>query len=550
MVNQANELRSPLNFLTPTAPAVAKSASFAAEIGKHYSVDTANAITTPEVLPSVEIGGIRFTGLTWNAAVIVNFSFYADYGDNGYYTDGNQLYLYGDNTRLLEDIVSNANDSGLVTAELITLGTGGNAVGDIEGSDSLAGGSQASTTYTPVNIALPASTGSRAVIQFSDARASFGVNGPYFEPVIGDAINRILGTKRITTPALLLTFVDVGEPDGWRVYTGVSVPENSVRPAITGEATEYSTLTCLQGTWTNAPTDFSYQWQISADGTTGWADIDGATTANYTVLSEQIGQFLRCSVIATSAAGDSEPAYSLAAGPITEVTLLTGLISHWKLDEASGARADSHGGYTLSDVNGAVSGPGKIGNCAAFAGGSALAATPPPWSGPALNALSVSYWVKYEYQTGGFSAYSLPFAFFPAGTTGSAGIGGFIAASDATAHPQGCVAVDMVRPDMTDMLLRLQGPTRIDDGQWHHVAASFDGTVGKLFIDGVLEVTESEPNTGGTPADGVYLYLNGGGGFGTTDVSMDSVSVWSRALSDGEISALYNGGDGLDYESF
>jgi len=48
------------------------------------------------------------------------------------------------------------------------------------------------------------------------------------------------------------------------------------------------------------------------------------------------------------------------------MSLLTGVVAHWKLDEASGNRADSHGSNTLTDNNTVTSSTGKIGNCAVF----------------------------------------------------------------------------------------------------------------------------------------------------------------------------------------
>jgi hypothetical protein len=47
-------------------------------------------------------------------------------------------------------------------------------------------------------------------------------------------------------------------------------------------------------------------------------------------------------------------------------TLLSGLVSWWDLDETSGARLDSVGSNDLTDVNTVLSAPGKIGNAADF----------------------------------------------------------------------------------------------------------------------------------------------------------------------------------------
>lgn len=46
--------------------------------------------------------------------------------------------------------------------------------------------------------------------------------------------------------------------------------------------------------------------------------------------------------------------------------LLTGLVSYWKLDEASGSAVDSHGSNTLTDVNTVGTATGKVGNARLF----------------------------------------------------------------------------------------------------------------------------------------------------------------------------------------
>jgi hypothetical protein len=73
------------------------------------------------------------------------------------------------------------------------------------------------------------------------------------------------------------------------------------------------------------------------------------------------------------------------------------------------------------------------------------------------------------------------------------------------------------------------------DGNWHHVAATFDGTTRKIYCDGVLKgsdqptghnVSYSSNMTVGLTYPGLSEYMNG---------SMDEVKIWSRALCQGEI---------------
>src|SRR6185295_9419767 len=50
-------------------------------------------------------------------------------------------------------------------------------------------------------------------------------------------------------------------------------PVNTGRPAVAGTAAVGATLTCIPGTWTNAPTRFAYRWVV------GGSLLAGATGA-------------------------------------------------------------------------------------------------------------------------------------------------------------------------------------------------------------------------------------------------------------------------------
>jgi len=78
---------------------------------------------------------------------------------------------------------------------------------------------------------------------------------------------------------------------------------NSVRPSITGDARVGESLTAEDGTWTNSPTSFAYQWQrCDADGT-GCAAISGSTAKTYGVRLLDLGFRLRVQVTAKNAGG-------------------------------------------------------------------------------------------------------------------------------------------------------------------------------------------------------------------------------------------------------
>jgi hypothetical protein len=82
-------------------------------------------------------------------------------------------------------------------------------------------------------------------------------------------------------------------------------PQNTAAPTITGQAREGSTLTAENGTWSNSPTSYAYQWQRCASDGTGCANISGATSKTYTLAAADVDHRVRVVVTATNADGSA-----------------------------------------------------------------------------------------------------------------------------------------------------------------------------------------------------------------------------------------------------
>jgi hypothetical protein len=84
---------------------------------------------------------------------------------------------------------------------------------------------------------------------------------------------------------------------------GGQPPRNTARPTITGTPTVGESLTANEGTWTNNPTSFSFQWQRCDIDAVVCAPVPGATGRSYGVRSLDVGFRIRVEVTARNAAG-------------------------------------------------------------------------------------------------------------------------------------------------------------------------------------------------------------------------------------------------------
>jgi hypothetical protein len=93
--------------------------------------------------------------------------------------------------------------------------------------------------------------------------------------------------------------------------------------SISGTAAEGGSLTASVSTTDvdGSITGTTYQWQVSSDGTTGWADLSGATTTSYAIASDQsqVGKYLRVVATTTDAVGGTTALTSAATEVVANV---------------------------------------------------------------------------------------------------------------------------------------------------------------------------------------------------------------------------------------
>src|SRR5262245_16974503 len=102
---------------------------------------------------------------------------------------------------------------------------------------------------------------------------------------------------------------------------------------------------------------------------------------------------------------------------------------------------------------------------------------------------------------------------------------------------------DVLGADFEDMTSGgnhpVMGKTGITRGEWHHVAATYDGAVWRLYLDGALD---GEATANAMPrADSIHAFAIGtavasdGTTHGFLQGSIDELRLWNRARSAGEI---------------
>jgi hypothetical protein len=88
-----------------------------------------------------------------------------------------------------------------------------------------------------------------------------------------------------------------------------ALPANLTLPVVTGSATVGSTLQCSTGSWNYGGLTYAYQWLRAG------ANIAGATSSSYVVVTADKTNALSCTVMATNAKG-STPATSAATAVV------------------------------------------------------------------------------------------------------------------------------------------------------------------------------------------------------------------------------------------
>ena len=115
-----------------------------------------------------------------------------------------------------------------------------------------------------------------------------------------------------------------------------SPPANTALPVISGTAQQGQTLTASNGSWTNSPTAFAYQWQDCDSAGASCTSISGATTSSYTLAAGDLGHTIRVGVVASNAGGQG-------AATSAQTTTVTAASSPAKIQHVVWVVMENHG---------------------------------------------------------------------------------------------------------------------------------------------------------------------------------------------------------------
>lgn len=208
------------------------------------------------------------------------------------------------------------------------------------------------------------------------------------------------------------------------------------------------------------------------------------------------------------------------------MALTDNLVSYWKLDESSGNAADSVGSNTLTNTGTMTYGTGKINNGAVLAAGKYLSRSSAVLT--AVNNISTSFWVNIPdtSETGGFVRI------------------GSIAGSDGWGCGVGGTRYDNAGNNLIVLIdgVAWRSFGALGAAGWKHCVITRGATTWKAYVNGV-QLGSTFTDTPVAPSAVTYIGNDQADWAGT----IDEIGFWNRELTAGEVSQLWNGGNGSQY---
>ena len=325
----------------------------------------------------------------------------------------------------------------------------------------------------------------------------------------------------------------VGVANSVPVASGVS---------ITGVAKVGQTLT---GKYTYGDADSDPEGASIYAWLRNGSPISGATGLTYTLVTADQGTSIvfKVTPVAQTGATPGAAVASAAVGPVvasdptatiqcdvSTPNLACGLLGYWRFEEPvyfgrkHGVMDYSLAGHNATPINGVQhTTTGKLGRALAFNGTDEYITT----DDQALEALqsgSIATWVKTTNST------SQVLMQRGSGTQPQLAIDG-----------SGHISFSLDTGSTTHTLLSDPG---YNDGNWHHIVASWGTSGMQLFVDDSQVANNGYTGTWQASPGAWYIGAASAGQSGLFKGALDEASIWNRQLTSNEVASLYNAGKG------
>lgn len=288
------------------------------------------------------------------------------------------------------------------------------------------------------------------------------------------------------------------------------------------------TQSALDVVVSNVATDGTQLGSTNADSCTNWTSTSGTgNRGRRNVASSSWTDF------ASAGCGSGgNRAYCFEQKSNLTQVVPDGLVGHWRMDETSGITAlDSSGNNNngiVSDTTFAASSTsGMVGKAFNSLDDNDRIAVPDSATLNPNTAITVSAWVRSRKE----SRQRLV-------TKWGGTDNGYMLWIEGSSGPR--FEINTAAGNR----ISFGGTTIANDDVWHHLVGVYDGSTVSIYLDGVLD--GSAGHSGLLVDDDADLYLSGGSG-GTYIGGIDDVRIYDRALTEPEITEIYEARNGIRY---
>jgi hypothetical protein len=231
------------------------------------------------------------------------------------------------------------------------------------------------------------------------------------------------------------------------------------------------------------------------------------------------------------------PGYGAGTGTGTATDVTSGLLGRWQMDETSGANAaDSSGNNHAGTATGTTIVAGESGMARSFSTSADYVNMGNVTSINGLSAVTVSAWIKAPSANANASEANVV---DKSGCGGTAGDGPFELGLNLNfTHPHQLQF--SVYPSGAGASYNTAPTRNVDDGNWHFIAGTYDGTTIRTYVDGAQD--DSLVISGGALSSTTNVVDIGGYCTGHSNQysgTVDDVRVYNRALSASEIQSAF-----------